>query len=137
MRSVRILMAGFFGFFLDTFLSSLVYGIGLPVLGLGPEDYAKLQLGFSNPNVPHLLVGLLLPMLSTVIGGAAAGVLSPTEPQPAGALVGGLALIFMALGAFDSSHPYGGTLILMQCLATVLGALSATLAVRYRARARG
>ena len=129
MRLLRILLAGVSGFLVDSFLTSMVLVIGVPFLGL--QDANQMQLDFDHP--AQLVVLLILPMLMTVIGGALAGALAPLDAQPAGALVGGLGLIELAiLGTGQSTNDLVG--IIGQCVATILAAVAAVLMARYRMR---
>ncbi|GIV97720.1 MAG: hypothetical protein KatS3mg057_2377 [Herpetosiphonaceae bacterium] len=129
MFSRSIVLAGLIGFWIDITLTILISTVGFALLGISTPE----QLQFSNP--AHILVGLVLPAMMTMIGGAVAGALAMLNPQPAGALVGGFGLFLDLLMGSDPGAPHALTFLIAQCVATVLAALSATFAARYRLRA--
>jgi hypothetical protein len=132
MRFVRILLAGYFGYCVDLVLTLILIYAGMAVMGIHVDDPARLPL--NGPANIVLLV--ILPVLSTVVGGAVAGLVAPADPQPAGALVGGIGLIDWAVRGPDYSNPSEGTMIILQCVATLLAVFSAVLVARYRTRAQ-
>ncbi|HEY1013910.1 MAG TPA: hypothetical protein VGE07_14460 [Herpetosiphonaceae bacterium] len=134
MRGFRVLWAGATGYALDSLILSpfLVFGTSWPLAGL--DNFADLN--FSNPI--HVLVGLILPVLMTVISGGVAGAMAPEDPRDAGALVGGFGLGVMALASlsdgFADYGPYALAFIIGQCVGTVLAAVAAVMVANYRRR---
>lgn len=130
MRGFRVLWAGVAGFLLDSMILTqfLVIGVSWPLARL--DNYTDLS--FSNPI--HILVGLILPVLMTVIGGGVAGAIAPEDARDAGALVGGLGLLMMATGDLSFYRQHVLAMIVSQCVATALAAVAAVMVANYRRR---
>ncbi len=129
MRGLRLVWAALTGWMVDYFLSYFIVGGGYALAGISISD----DLNFTQP--VHVLVGLVLPVVMTMIGGGLAGAMAPLDPTPAGALVGGIGLITMATGALDLDDPHALAFIIAQCVAVIGAAAVATL-VAYRRRSR-
>ena len=126
MRGLRMVWAALTGYIVDVFLSSLIVGGGYALANIAaPGD-----INFTQP--VHVLVGLVLPVLMTMVGGGVAGALAPLDPTPAGALVGGLGLITMAAEGSDMYKPHALVFIIAQCVAVFGAAAVATLVARRR-----
>lgn len=122
MRGLRMIWAALTGWMIDYMLTFFVVGSGYAVAGITTNN----DLDFSRP--VHVLLGLILPVLMTLIGGGVAGAIAPQDATPAGALVGGIGLLMM-LG-MDMSAKYTLATIIAQCVAVAGGAGVATLVAR-------
>jgi hypothetical protein len=129
MRGLQLLWAGIVGWMVDTLLTMLIVGGGMALAGIDTTD----SLDFSRP--VHILLGLVLPIMMTAIGGGVAGAIIPEDATPAGALVGGIGLLTMLMDGIDPDARHTLTFIIAQCLAVFAAALSANLvAARRRSR---
>jgi len=129
MRALRMVWAALVGYTVDYFLSIIFVSAGYALANIATPD----DLTFAQPI--HVMVGLVLPVLMTMVGGGVAGRLAPLDPTPAGALVGGIGLIEMATGMLDIGGPHALAFIIAQCVA-VVGAAAVATFVAYRRRSR-
>ena len=128
MRGLRMVWAALTGWMVDYLLSYFIVGGGYALAGINlPSD-----LNFAQP--VHILVGLILPVAMTMIGGGVAGAMAPLDPTNAGALVGGIGLIDMAAGGMQD-QPHALAFIIAQCVA-VFGAAAVATIVAHRRRSR-
>jgi hypothetical protein len=129
MRGLRLVWAALAGWMVDSLLTTFIVGGGYALAGIDqPSD-----LNFTQP--VHILVGLILPVVMTMIGGGVAGAMAPLDPTPAGALVGGIGLLMMAAGEIDMDQPHALAFIIAQCVA-VFGAAAVATIVAHRRRSR-
>ncbi len=129
MRGLRMVWAALTGWTVDYFLSFFVVGGGYALAGI------KLPTDLNLTQPVHVLVALILPVAMTLVGGGVAGALAPLDPTPAGALVGGMSLLFMAAGDLDLDDPHALAFIIAQCVA-VIGAAAVATIVAHRRRSR-
>ncbi len=130
MRGLRLVWASIVGWFVDTLLTLLIVGTLFAILHIESDK----ELVFSNPW--HVIVGIILPVLMTVIGGGVAGALASDDAFEAGALVGGWGLVLLLLDGVDQTDRYGLVWIVAQCVAVVAAGLAATLVARWRRRVK-
>ncbi len=129
MRGLRMVWAALTGWMVDYLLSFFIVNGGYALAGI------KLSTDLNLTQPVHVLVALILPVALTLVGGGVAGALAPLDPTPAGALVGGMGLLFMATGALDLDDPHALAFIIAQCVA-VIGAAAAATIVAHRRRSR-
>lgn len=127
MRTLRMIWAGLLGYLVDLILSNLAVGLAWSAAGIGTYN----DLRWSNP--VHIIVGLVLPVLMTIVGGGVAGFAAPLDAVHAGALVGGLGLLSMAVSP-ETFTPGSHTLalIIAQSVATVLAMFGARIGAHWR-----
>lgn len=128
MRVLRMIWAALLGWMVDYLLTSIFVGLAFAIIGLQSTD----ELNFAQPM--HILVGLGLPVLMTMIGGGVAGATAPLDPTPAGALVGGIGLLMMSTGGIDMESRHALAFIIAQCVAVVGAAITATLVAHRQQR---
>lgn len=129
MRGLRIVWAGLVGWMVDNLLTTFIVGGGMALANINQTA----ELDFTRPL--HIILGLVLPILMTVIGGGVAGAVAPEDPTPAGALVGGIGLIMMSVEGLDMTAKHSLTFVLAQCGGVVGAAIAATVvAARRRSR---
>jgi hypothetical protein len=126
MRGLHLFWAATVGWVVDTLLTELIVGGGMALAGIETLE----SLDFSRPL--HILLGLVLPVLMTAIGGGVAGWIVPEDATPAGALVGGIGLITMLAGGVDPEVRHMLTFIIAQCSAVFVAALAANMAAARR-----